>query len=291
MAWKLPDGCVLGIFGQQPEPGRVLTRLVPSIGPEAASSLYEAMLFDRLDLWDSPGVIEPGGRRVLVYDPPDAGPWFDERVPDSFALQPQVEGSLGDRMAAFLEGELEDGATRVVLIGCDAPTLDPAFVISAFLCLKAATWFWGPPATAVITWWAAADRCRQSSRTWPGARPAFSPRQSTGLTAPVSASRCFPPGTISTHWRASRCFVATFAPCNAPGWTRSRRGPRRGWNEAAIDPFRSLNHGPATVRWEYPAPRLPPSRTWPCRGGHRRRRRSGVTPGWRRSLHRAAGPG
>ncbi len=102
------------------------------------------MLFDRLDLWDSPGVIEPGGRRVLVYDPPDAGPWFDERVPDSFALQPQVEGSLGDRMAAFLEGELEDGATRVVLIGCDAPTLDPAFVISAFLALEGRDLVLGP---------------------------------------------------------------------------------------------------------------------------------------------------
>src|SRR5438128_850500 len=84
---------------------------------------------DLLDLWDSPGVLAHGGRKVLVYAPGDAGPWFDARVPTAFALQPQAEGNLGRRMAGFFADEFEDGATRVVLIGSDAPTLDPSFVI------------------------------------------------------------------------------------------------------------------------------------------------------------------
>ena len=144
MAWSLPEGGVLGIFGKRPEAGRVKTRLAAGIGPEAAAALHEAMLFDVLDLWDSPGVLAPGGRRVLVFDPGDAGPWFDTRVPASFALQPQAEGDLGTRLAEFLAGEFEDGASRVVVIGSDSPTLDPSFVVSAFVALEGRDVVLGP---------------------------------------------------------------------------------------------------------------------------------------------------
>jgi uncharacterized protein len=136
MAWSLPEGCVLGIFGKQPAPGRVKTRLAKELGPEQAAAIHEAMLFDTLETWSSEAILSPGGRRVLVYAPADAGPWFDPRVPACYALQPQAEGSLGERMKAFFEGEFEDEAVRVVLIGSDSPTLDPTIVISAFLCLE-----------------------------------------------------------------------------------------------------------------------------------------------------------
>jgi rSAM/selenodomain-associated transferase 1 len=144
MAWSLPEGGVLGIFGKRPEPGRVKTRIADEVGADAASRLHEAMLFDLLDLWDSPGVLAPGGRKVLVYAPGDAGPWFDPRVPASFALQPQADGDLGRRMADFFAGELEEGASRVVVIGSDAPTLDPSFVIGAFVALEGRDVVLGP---------------------------------------------------------------------------------------------------------------------------------------------------
>jgi rSAM/selenodomain-associated transferase 1 len=144
MAWSLPEGSVLGIFGKRPEPGRVKTRLAAKIGPEASAELHEAMLFDLLDLWDSPGVIAPGGRKVLVYSPADAGPWFDTRVPASYALQPQAVGDLGSRLADFFAGEFEEGASRVVVVGTDAPTLDPSFVIAAFVALEGRDVVLGP---------------------------------------------------------------------------------------------------------------------------------------------------
>jgi len=134
MAWSLPEGCVLGIFGELPD--------VDSSG--APAELRSAMLFDLLDLWDSPALLAPGGRRVLVFAPADAGPWFDPRVPSSFALQPQAEGDPGERLSAFLSGELEDGASRVVLIGADTPTLDPTFVVSAFVALEGRDVVLGP---------------------------------------------------------------------------------------------------------------------------------------------------
>ena len=144
MAWYLPDDAVLGIFAKRPIPGAVKTRLAATIGVEAATELHEAMVLDLLDLWGGERILAAGGRRVLVYAPKDAGPWFDERVPQSFALQPQVEGSLGDRMAEFFAGELAEGARRVVLIGSDSPTLDPSLVISAFLCLEGKDLVLGP---------------------------------------------------------------------------------------------------------------------------------------------------
>src|SRR5262249_8157438 len=142
--WALPDDCVLGIFGEKPEPGRVKPRLAAEWGPEIAAEIYDAMLFDTLDAWDSPENLSPGGRRVLLYAPDDAGPWFDDRGPGSFAMQPQVDGDPGQRIQAFLAGEMDDGAQRVVLIGCDSPTLDPTIVVSAFLCLEGRDLVLGP---------------------------------------------------------------------------------------------------------------------------------------------------
>jgi glycosyltransferase A (GT-A) superfamily protein (DUF2064 family) len=135
MAWSLPDGAVLGIFGDRPDMGRIPPRMASAFGPDRTAEMREAMLFDQVETWGSDRVLAPGGRRVLVFAPDDAGPWFDARVPASFALQPQAEGDTGERMRAFFEGEFEDGASRVVLIGADAPTLDPSIVVSAFLCL------------------------------------------------------------------------------------------------------------------------------------------------------------
>jgi uncharacterized protein len=144
MAWTLPEDCVLGIFGEKYEPGRVASRLAEEWGPDIAAEIHEAMLFDTLDAWDSTEILSPGGRRVLVYAPDDAGPWFDERVPASFAMQPRVDGDLGQGIQAFLAGELEDGADRVLVIGSDSPSLDPTIVVSAFLCLEGRDVVLGP---------------------------------------------------------------------------------------------------------------------------------------------------
>ena len=136
MAWALPAGAVLGVLGDRPGSEQVKTPLATKFESAFAAEAHEAMLFDTLDAWDEGRNLASGGRRVLVFAPPDAGPWFDERVPTAFALQPQVEGDLGARMRAFFAGEFEDGATRVVLIGAASPTLDPSFLVGAFLCLE-----------------------------------------------------------------------------------------------------------------------------------------------------------
>jgi glycosyltransferase A (GT-A) superfamily protein (DUF2064 family) len=135
MAWSLPEDCVLGVFGTRPEPDE-----------DDFGGLREAMLFDLLDLWDSRGVIAEGGRKVLVYAPgvDDVGSWFDTRVSAAYALQPQADGDRGCRLAEFFGGELEEGARRVVALASEAPTLDPSFVIAAFVALEGRDVVLGP---------------------------------------------------------------------------------------------------------------------------------------------------
>lgn len=131
----MPDGAVLGIFGKKPEPGKVKTRLAVEFGNEFAAEAHEAMLRDTLDTWGSNRYLAPGGRRVFVFAPDDAGPWFDPIVPAGLAMQAQAHGDLGARLRSFFEGEFAEGASRVVVLGSDSPTLDPSIVVSAFLCL------------------------------------------------------------------------------------------------------------------------------------------------------------
>jgi len=144
MGWTMPDGAVLGIFAKRPDVGSVKTRLGAELGSEFSAEVSEAMTLDLADLWGGDRILAPGGRRVLVFSPDDAGPWFDPRVPDSLALQPQEPGDLGHRMRSFFEEEFAEGATRVVLIGSDSPTLDPSIVVSAFLCLEGRDVVLGP---------------------------------------------------------------------------------------------------------------------------------------------------
>lgn len=144
MSWTLPAGAVLGILGRKPDPGLTKPRLAAAHGDRYAAAAYEAMLFDFLDAWGSERWIGPGGRRVLLYEPAGAGEWLDARTPASFALQPQVEGDLGRRLHAFFDGEFSEGASRVVLLASDTPTLDPSIVVSAFLCLEGRDVVLGP---------------------------------------------------------------------------------------------------------------------------------------------------
>lgn len=135
MPWNPPPGSVLGVFAKRPDPGAVKTRLAPLLGERGAAELHEALLRDVLELWANPDLVEPALRRVVVFDPPDAGPWFDRVAPESFALQPQAPGDLGDRMREFVDGEFESGASAVVILGVDTPFQEPPAVVSAFLAL------------------------------------------------------------------------------------------------------------------------------------------------------------
>jgi rSAM/selenodomain-associated transferase 1 len=136
------DSCarVLGVFAKRPVPGQVKTRLAAETSLAWAARVAEAFLLDLVDRLAS-----VAARRVLVYAPADAEAYFREISAGRFELVPQeASGDLGRRMAAFFTAEQLRGASKVVLLGCDSPTLPIAHIEQAFGELACADVVLGP---------------------------------------------------------------------------------------------------------------------------------------------------
>ncbi len=119
------------LFGKYWQAGTVKTRLARTLGAEQASQLYRVFLATLLCRY-----AEIGDRRSLVYTPSDATAAFRELAGARWALLPQCEGDLGERMQAFFDQAFAQGAHRVVLLGSDSPSLPVRHVIKAFAQLE-----------------------------------------------------------------------------------------------------------------------------------------------------------
>ncbi|HHI80453.1 MAG TPA: glycosyltransferase [Planctomycetes bacterium] len=125
-------GPLLILFGREPRPGEVKTRLCPPLSPEEAAALYEAFLADvcagALRLQASLGCAV----RLALAGPPGAASGSKMGVP----LVPQRGAGLGERMEqAFREGFAE-GHGPIVLRNSDSPELEDARLQEAFALLE-----------------------------------------------------------------------------------------------------------------------------------------------------------
>jgi len=127
------------MFAKHWAPGEVKSRLAKDVGAEAASQLYLGFLRTLLVRFSA-----TADERVLVFAPPGRRAEFEEllrSMPGAhpaggyWSLEPQAEGDLGARMRAFFDWAFAGGATRVVLIGSDSPTLPIEFIDEAFAAL------------------------------------------------------------------------------------------------------------------------------------------------------------
>jgi hypothetical protein len=130
---------VLSLFAKQPRPGQVKTRLAAASSPQWAAQVAEAFLHDLLDR-----LARVDAHRVLVFAPPDAETYFAQLAGDRFALAPQVDGHLGQRLSAFFHEQLRGGAEAVVALGMDSPTIPLEHVEQAFRDLERADVVLGP---------------------------------------------------------------------------------------------------------------------------------------------------
>ena len=121
-----PDTHVI-VFAKAPIPGQVKTRLVPTIGAEAAARLAERLLFDTLDR-----VARSGVASVELCCTPDAEhPALRAGATRIGArLSIQHGADLGARMGAAFQCALA-GHRRVLLIGTDCPALDRTALTAA----------------------------------------------------------------------------------------------------------------------------------------------------------------
>jgi len=114
--------CVV-IFGREPIPGEVKSRLAAGIGAEAAARIYAAMLEHTF------GVARTSGARVVLsMAEVPVGSWARNL---DVAVEVQRGKDLGDRMHDAFARRFVEGEERVVVVGSDCPWFTAAHVAEA----------------------------------------------------------------------------------------------------------------------------------------------------------------
>ena len=119
--------CHLGLFAKFWQSGRVKTRLAKSIGDDRACRLYRAFLFHLLDEFRG----DPECKKTIVFAPSDREQEFRSAAGHDWSLEPQIDGSLGDRLARFFQSHLNSNQ-KLIVIGADCPLLSSEEVKVAF---------------------------------------------------------------------------------------------------------------------------------------------------------------
>ena len=108
------------VIAKAPRPGLCKTRLEPLLGPDGCARLQRELI-RRATTWAA-----AVGTPYVTFTPDDGHDEIAELCPPGTRLIPQVEGDLGDRLAAATAHVLEEHGGPVVLIGVDTPQLLPA---------------------------------------------------------------------------------------------------------------------------------------------------------------------
>jgi rSAM/selenodomain-associated transferase 1 len=130
----------LVVIAKEPVPGAVKTRLAPILGPDGAARAAAAMLADTLAV-----MAQVDAEPWVCFAPPDARARMAQLAPGC-GLLAQVEGDLGDRLAACFAALLGGGADRVVIVAADTPQVPRATYQAAFELLDQVDVVLGPAA-------------------------------------------------------------------------------------------------------------------------------------------------
>jgi rSAM/selenodomain-associated transferase 1 len=128
----------LVVIAKEPVPGAVKTRLASVLGADGAARVAEAMLADTLA-----GIAEADAEPWVCFAPADARTRMARRAPRC-RLIAQVDGDLGDRLAACFAALLGGGAEQVVIVGADTPQVAGATYQAAFTLLDQVDVVLGP---------------------------------------------------------------------------------------------------------------------------------------------------
>ena len=126
--------CQLILFGRYPVPGRTKTRLIPGTGPLGAADLQRQMTEKSLATILACGL--PAGSVTFCYTGggrQQVTRWLGQYAID---IAPQAGNTLGERMQSAIDGALDSGNNRVVLVGTDIPRLSAEHLWAAFEALK-----------------------------------------------------------------------------------------------------------------------------------------------------------
>lgn len=119
---------ILAIFAKAPLVGQVKTRLCPPFLPEEAAELARCFLVDMVEQ----ACRLPTVQVYLAITPAESEPVFRALLPFPVEYVAQRGVSLGEREHNVFDDLLQRGATRIVLIGSDIPTLPLSHLQEAF---------------------------------------------------------------------------------------------------------------------------------------------------------------
>lgn len=123
---------ILAIFLKAPRPGEVKTRLIPALGAETALAVYRRMAEDVVG---RTAPVEAEYEQLLFFAPPGARAEVEAWLPGAAWIE-QRGADLGARMSAAFDDAFRRGATGVVLVGADVPSLTRADVRLALASLQ-----------------------------------------------------------------------------------------------------------------------------------------------------------
>ncbi len=128
----------LALIAKEPVAGLAKTRLSPALGDHGAAEVAAALLADTVALLTTVEA-EPW----LCFAPAAARERMAALAP-GFRLLPQVDGDLGDRLAACATALQAAAATRLAIVGADTPHLPAHWCGAAFELLERVDVVLGP---------------------------------------------------------------------------------------------------------------------------------------------------
>lgn len=118
--------CVI-VFAKNPMPNQVKTRLIPTLSPEQAATLYTAFLTD----WCDALAKLPDVDLILAYTPAEARSDLQVLIGNDAIYIPQIGADLGERLASATQWATEQGYIKILLVGSDSPTLPISYISKA----------------------------------------------------------------------------------------------------------------------------------------------------------------
>ena len=107
------------VFAKYPEPGRVNTRLCPPLSPVQAAEVQAACVRHVLAQVQA----SEASRLILVVSPDETQEACRTAYRTNVEVWPQGEGDLGARLTRASRRAFDSGASGVMFLGADSPTL------------------------------------------------------------------------------------------------------------------------------------------------------------------------
>ncbi len=115
------------VFAKEPQRGKIKTRLNNDLSQKSIVGLYKAFLKDTVAAINTYKNVH----KIMAYCS-EGHPVYLKRIAPGYILYKQEGVSLGQRLYAAFVFAKNQGATKIVVVGSDAPDLPCAYIKTAF---------------------------------------------------------------------------------------------------------------------------------------------------------------